>query len=305
MVQYVVYLVKKSFKQEFGFVLAMPAVIWQICFLLLPALVLFWRSLFTIDSWGVTLANYVSCTGATYAAAIYNSLVLAYLTALACLLFCLPLALVINFHIKRELRTAVLLFLMMPSWTNFIIRIYSWFFLLRNDGMLFRILQGLGLLNAGSSLLANQVVTIVVMVYCYFPYMLLPIYNCISNINPRILEASGDLGASSWQTFWRVILPLSIKGIGSGWLVVTLVSFGEFAVPELIGGGKYAYWGNLVVNNFLLLSDYNAGSAVIFFGILVILASLLLIYAALKLLLLVLSHFVTIPQKLLRLNFAD
>jgi spermidine/putrescine transport system permease protein len=135
--------------------------------------------------------------------------------------------------------------------------------------------------------------------------MLVPIYSYVSGIDAKILEASDDLGASSWQTFWRVVLPLSLKGIMTGCLVVVLAAFGEFAIPEFIGGGKHAYWGTLVGNNFLLLSDYNAGSAVIFFGIFSLLLSLVIVYYTLQVLLSLISGFVTVPQKILLFKFYD
>jgi spermidine/putrescine transport system permease protein len=132
--------------------------------------------------------------------------------------------------------------------------------------------------------------------------MLLPIYNSISNIDNKVLEASSDLGGSSWQTFWRVIFPLSLKGIFFGCLVVILAAFGEFAIPEFIGGGKYAFWGELVKNNFLVLSDYNTGSAIITTGIIFLLISMFIVYVSLRILLLIINKFVTIPQNIILLK---
>lgn len=297
------YLINKAIRNEFGFTIAMPAVIWQMTFLLFPAIVLLLKSIFVAGSYVPTLSIYYGCFNKLYFTAILNSLSLAYSTAGLCLLFCLPLALVIHFQIRKSLQPIFLFFLLMPSWTNFIIRIYSWFFLLRNDGLLFKIFQTIRWFGVNDSLLANGTATLMVMVYCYFPYMLLPIYNSISNIDDKVLEASSDLGGSSWQTFWRVIFPLSLKGIFFGCLVVILAAFGEFAIPEFIGGGKYAFWGELVKNNFLVLSDYNTGSAIITTGIAFLLFSMLTIYISLRILLLILNRFVTIPQTIILLKF--
>jgi len=297
-----VYLVRKAVSNDFGFTIAMPAVIWQVTFLLIPAVILLLKSFFVSGQIIPTLHNYYACFNKLYLVAIGNSLILSYSTALLCLLFCLPLALIINFRINKNFQSLTLFFLLMPSWTNFIIRIYSWFFLLRNDGLLFQTMKALSFLKSNDSLLANNAAMLAVMVYCYFPYMLLPIYGSISNIDHRIIEASNDLGGSSLQTFWRVILPLSLKGIFFGCLVVILAAFGEFAIPEFIGGGKYAFWGELVKNNFLILSDYNSGSAVMTFGITLLFLSLSFVYVILRFLLLLASHFVSIPQNILLLK---
>lgn len=294
--------VKKVFNSEFGFVIAMPAVIWQTVFLVLPATILFIKSLSAYRSVLPTFKNYIDCFNWIYFYTILNSLNLAFSTAFFSLLFCFPLVLFIHFKIAKPWRNTMLFFLMMPSWTNFIIRIYSWFFLLKNDGLLFQTLSYLGLVTTSSSLLANYFITQVVMVYCYFPFMLIPLNVSVSDIDTRIIEASSDLGANGWQTFWRVIFPMSLKGIFSGFVVVLLSAYGEFAIPEFIGGGFYFFWGNLVVNKFLFLSDYYAGGAVMFFGIACLIISMMILYVFLRVVLHVLSYFVEIPQNVLYLR---
>ncbi len=296
---------KRVFNEEFGFVMSMPAVVWQAVFFLLPATVLLLKSVLVYDAISFTLFHYLKCFNWIYFYTILNSLHLAYSTAIFSLLFCFPLVLYINFRIPKKWRATLLFLLMMPSWTNFIIRIYSWFFLLKNDGVLFQFLHAFGFISESSSLLANYFVTQVVMVYCYFPFMLIPLNVAVADIDPKVIEASSDLGANGWQTFWRVILPMSLNGIFSGVVVVLLSSFGEFAIPEFIGGGRYSFWGNLVVSKFLFLSDYHAGGAVMFFGIACLMISMLLFYLILRVFLRLLSNFVVVPEKVLSLKLAQ
>ncbi len=275
--------IKKAFTEQFAFALAMPSVIWQTIFLILPTLFLVWKSFHSHDSGEfIFLQNYEKCFKAGYIAAIFNSIGLAYFTALATLLFCIPLALIINFQMKKSWQIPILFFLMMPSWTNFIVRIYSWFFMLKNDGFLTSALLHLGLISPQTSLLANSFAVKLVMIYCYFPFMLIPISNAFAAVDYKLIEASSDLGASSIQTFFKVILPMSMKNMFFGFLVVLLASFGEFAIPEFIGGGKSLFWGNLVVNKFLFMADYNMGAALIFCGIGTLFASLLAAYILLR-----------------------
>lgn len=293
--------IKKQFQKEFGFAMVLPAVLWQWIFLLIPTIFLFWKGFLSKNQLGLTFQNYELCFNWNYFAAILNSLKMAYLTALLCFLFCLPLVLVIQFWVKKRFRSMVLFFLMMPSWTNFILRIYSCFYLLSNDGVIFRFVKYLNLYQ-GDSLLTTSFVTYMVMIYCYFPFMLLPLYSAVGNINPKVLEASADLGASNWQTFWRVIIPISLRGIFFSFVMVVLSSFGEFSIPELIGGAKYVYWGNLVVNKILFLSDYYAGSAVMFFGIFCLLTSIGMFYFLTRLILWLLSFVIDIPEKVIKLQ---
>ena len=279
-------------EQEIFFFLAMPAVVWQVFFLLIPALVLVAKTFVVYRPEGLIfgLGNYFSCFDKAYFSCILNSLVLAYKTAFFSLLVSLPLSLVVNFWVRPSLRVPILLFLMLPSWTNFIIRIYSWFFLLRDDAFFPLLLKKCGLLSQNSSLLANSYTAQMVMVYCYFPFMLVPINSAIANLEPKLLEASSDLGASIWQTFLRIIFPLIARGVFFGCLIVVLSAFGECVIPDFVEGAKSFYWGNVVVSKFLFVSDHGAGGAIVFVG-LAVLAGSVFVFSILFRLFLSLLHY--------------
>lgn len=268
---------KKTWNEEFSFIISMPALFWQFFFLILPIVLLFIFT-FTSPTTFFTLENYTHSLNKLYCTAIYNSLKLAYLTAFCSLIFCIPLSLVINFYFPKSMHTPIIFFLMMPSWTNFIIRIYSWFFLLKNEGFIFQVLRYFQVISEHSSLFANFSTTLLVMVYCYFPFMLVPINSAISNIDKRILESSDDLGASKLQTFFHIILPLCKRSISFGFAIIVLSAFGEFVIPEFVGGGFNIYWGNLITSKFLFLADYRKGGAILFCGLGSLLISIVIFY---------------------------
>lgn len=219
------------------------------------------------------------------------------------MIFCFPIALILNLWVRKELRLTILFFLMLPSWTNFIVRIYSWFFLLKNDGLLFKTLSFFNLINENSSLLANFPTTILVMVYCYFPFILIPLNSAIGNIDKRTLESAADLGSTALQTFFYVILPMSLRGIFFGFVIVVLSAFGDFVVPDFIGGGLNVYWGNLVLYKFVYLADFHIGGAIIFLGLLCLLLSILIFYFILRVLFFTVGKKIGLSEKLLYLKF--
>ncbi|MCK4499092.1 ABC transporter permease [Candidatus Babeliales bacterium] len=263
-----------KFKNEFPFFAACPSILWQVIFLLIPLSVLFFISIYDPAVGhgfsAFTFKFYRELLVYPYLKSIANSCVLASITVVLCIVLSFPTAYQIAFRIKRY-KTLAIVLLLLPSWTNFIVRIYSWFFLLEKDGFLSTTLHALGFLRQ-PHLLGNFFAVIIGMVYCYFPFMVIPVYSSLIGIDRNLVEASADLGASRIRTFTSVIFPLAIPGIYAGSVLVFLSGIGEFAVQEILGGAKYAYWGNVVGNLFLDLYNFRAGAAFTFIGLICALA---------------------------------
>ena len=148
---------------------------------------------------------------------------------------------------------------MLPFWTNFIIRVYAWIILLNGPGLLNSGLKALGL--GPYELLYNQGAIILGLLYSYLPLMVLPLYAAIERLDPQLREASANLGASAFSTFRKVTLPLTVPGVLTGCLFVFVPSFGNFVIPEMLGGGKSVMVGNLIRTEFLQARDWPFGSA--------------------------------------------
>lgn len=175
-----------------------------------------------------------------------------------------PAAYVLARVVTRRWQYPLLLLLVIPSWTSFIIRTYSWLLILGQHGLVNSALQGLGLITQPLALAFNQLGVVVVLTYIYLPWLIFPIYVALEKIDPSLVEAGEILGANRLQVFARVILPLSMPGVVAGALIVFVPSVGEFAVPVIVGGtGGYMY-GNLINFQFLALNwPFGAALAVV------------------------------------------
>ena len=158
-------------------------------------------------------------------------------------------------------RLCSLLLSVIPFWTNFLIRTYAWMVILRSNGLINAVLSSLGLIDQPLSLLFTPGAVLLGLVYGFLPFMILPIYAAIDRLEPSLLEASSDLGARPWQTFWRVTLPLTAPGIAAGVLLVFVPALGMFVIPDLMGGAKVSLIGNLIQNQFLGARNWQFGSA--------------------------------------------
>lgn len=262
-------LVRDIVTQEFSFFFATPAILWQLFFLYVPLIGILVFSFLSSDMTSLTFVHYTSLLSLPFFKVILNSLILASLTAVLSLCMAYPIAYYIALYVSRY--KMVLLFgLILPSWTNFIVQIYAWFFLLERNGVYSRILYWLGFTSEPINLLNSFGATLACMVYCFMPFMIFPIYVVLDKMDKRLIEASCDLGANRFQTFCRVVLPLSLPGIYVGLLLVFIPSFGEFAIPLLVGGAKNMYWGMVIVDKFLLSQDWASGFAFASLGVLLI-----------------------------------
>ena len=234
-----------------------PYVGWMGLFVVSPILIITLYA-FTTDDGGFTLSNFQDM--AQYTSAFGRSFLLAAIATVVCLLIGYPLA----YLLAREsgwLHRMANMLIMLPMWMNFLLRTYSWKFLLERHGLINTLL---GLLGLGPfQMIDTQGAIVLGMVYNFLPYMVLPIFSVIEKIDPKVIEAAQDLGADSITVFRRVILPLSLPGVLSGITMVFIPSVSTFAISRLLGGSKTLLLGNLIDMQFLG-SAYNPhlGSAI-------------------------------------------
>jgi ABC-type spermidine/putrescine transport system permease subunit I len=209
---------------------------------------------------GWTLQNYRSLGQAMYLGAIVRSLVLSATATVACAVIALPLAF---FIVEQRARVQVLLLLavIVPFWTSFLIRTYAWVNILQNGGPLESVLHRLGLVHGPLNLLYSPSAIGVGIVFSYLPLMVLPIYVALERRDPAVLEAAGDLGSHGAGLMWHVVIPLARPGIIAGCILVGIPATGEFVIPAILGGGKTLMLGNVIGTQFLETGDLALGSA--------------------------------------------
>lgn len=278
--------VKRTINTELPFFLTLPAIVWQCVFIILPLAIIGYYSITSPDvvAWWrkFTLYYYWSVFDITSIRIIFRSLFLSTATALFCLLIAYPMAYYLAFHVKRA-KLFLLFLLMLPFWVSFLVQIYAWYFLLEYNGLINRILLHLGIISQPLILVNSQFAVFLLMVYCYLPFMIMPLYNVLEKIDKRLLEASADLGATSWQTFSRITLMLSMPGIRTGFLLVLIPAFGEYVIPSLLGGGKYMMVGTLISYYFLVARSNTIGAAFTIVSALALITFVFVLYSIGKL----------------------
>lgn len=268
-------------KSELPFAIGVPAMIWQVLFFYLPLLILAVSSVVAISESGtiegLTLSKLTFFLRPLYLKVIASSFLLALGNAVLCLLIAYPLAYFLAFAGKKY-NSLFLFLLIVPFWTNFLLHVYAWFFVLEKQGFLNNLLCSLGLLHNPSSYLNTPFAIMIMMVYYYLPFMVMPLYSSLERLDQRVIEASYDLGASWQQTLRRVILPLTKRGLKAGFFLVYIPSFGEFAIPELMGGDRYMFVGSVVANYILGDETGSLGAAFTVVSSLFLLLSSILLY---------------------------
>jgi len=207
-----------------------------------------------------TFENYQRALDPLYLVILWRSVWLAAVSTLFCLILAFPVALYIA---RAERNKALLLNLvMLPFWTSFLIRTYAWMFLLRDTGLVNVALEGLHVIHAPIPLLFNDGAVVLGLVYGFLPFMVLPLYATLEKLDPALLDAACDLGATPWVALWRVIVPLSKPGIAAGCVLVFIPCLGAYLTPDLMGGGKTVMLGNLVQSQFTTARDWPFGAAI-------------------------------------------
>jgi putrescine transport system permease protein len=210
-----------------------------------------------------------------YVTTYISSLKYAAFTTALCLFIGYPFAYFMA-RAKPEIRPTLMMLVMLPFWTSFLLRIYAWKGILSTNGLLNQFLLSLGVIDAPLHMMHTSYSLVIGMVYAYLPFMILPLYANLVKMDVRFLEAAADLGATPLQTFWRITVPLSKSGIIAGAMLVFIPCIGEYVIPELLGGPETLMIGRVLWDEFFTNNDWPMASAVTVVVILLILAPLAL-----------------------------
>lgn len=220
----------------------------------------------------LNLGNYLLIfEDSLYFHAYMGSLKMAFITTLGCLFIGYPMAYAIARAPKKNQGLLILL-VMLPSWTSFLIRVYAWMGLLSNNGVINNFLIWLGVISEPIQMLNTNFAVYIGIIYTYLPFMILPLYATLSQLDGSLLEAASDLGSRSLNTFWKVTLPLSKGGVIAGSMLVFIPVVGEFVIPELLGGPDSLMIGKVLWQEFFNNRDWPVASAlaIIMLGLLII-----------------------------------
>ncbi len=262
-----------------GLLLLLPCALTLVVLFLLPQALMFEASLGRrshyggiVHEWG--LGNYLRALEPLYLWILARSLWLAFSTTLLCLLVGYPVAYWIALKAPARFRSALLVLVILPFWTSFLVRMYAWIFVLRSEGLLNLGLEAFGLPRL--NLLYNDLAVMLGQLYGELPFMILPLYASLEKLDRSLLEAAADLGATPRQTLFGVTLPLTAPGIVAGSILVFIPSLGAFLAPDLLGGARTVYIGNLIQSQFAIARDMPFGSALSFLLSLVVVLMLFL-----------------------------
>ncbi|MFB4392797.1 MULTISPECIES: ABC transporter permease subunit [unclassified Pseudomonas] len=209
----------------------------------------------------LNLANYGLLTeDELYLSAYLGSLKVAFFSTLLCLLIGYPMAYAIA-NARKDIQTVLLLLIMMPTWTAILIRVYAWMGILSNNGLLNSFLLWLGLIDQPLQILNTNLAVYIGVVYSYLPFMILPLYANLVKHDQSLLEAASDLGSSTFNSFWKITVPLSKNGIIAGCMLVFIPVVGEFVIPELLGGPETLMIGKVLWQEFFNNRDWPVASA--------------------------------------------
>jgi putrescine transport system permease protein len=236
----------------------------------------FFKDIFAIREDVVVLTlkfgNYISLTqDSLYFNAYFSSIKIAGITTLICLAIAYPFAYFLA-RSPADRRPALLMLVMLPFWTSFLLRIYAWKMLLADNGVFNNAAMALGLIAEPVKMMNTPFSLVLGMVYCYLPFMILPLYANLVKMDLRLLEAALDLGATPWQAFWRITVPLSMSGIIAGSMLVFIPCVGEFVIPDLLGGPETLMIGHVLWDEFFSNNDWPmaASVAVVMVGLIII-----------------------------------
>ncbi|KPY36100.1 Putrescine ABC transporter permease [Pseudomonas syringae pv. primulae] len=224
----------------------------------------------------LNLANYTLLTGDDlYVSAYLGSLKMAFISTLLCLLIGYPMAYAIA-NARKDIQTVLLLLIMMPTWTAILIRVYAWMGILSNNGLLNAFLMWLGLIDEPLQILNTNLAVYIGVVYSYLPFMILPLYANLVKHDTSLLEAASDLGSSTFNSFWKITVPLSKNGVIAGCMLVFIPVVGEFVIPELLGGPETLMIGRVLWQEFFNNRDWPVASALAVIMLLVLIVPIIL-----------------------------
>lgn len=243
-----------------------PALLWLTAFMVVPcllilALAFFRRGIYGGIDYTFTLENLRLVLDPLYARIFLKSAWIAGLSATIAVVIGYAAAFAIASR-PRAAQPLWLFFAVLPFWSNYLVRTYAWIVLLNREGLIATLAHALGYDGELPKLLYTEGAVVVGLVYNYLPFVILACYAPLSRLNPEVAEASLDLGGSRLTTFRRVILPMTVPGIATGFTFVFVLSIGNFVTPALLGGGQFQMIGSLVYNQFLKANDWPFGAAI-------------------------------------------
>jgi putrescine transport system permease protein len=196
-----------------------------------------------------------------YLNAYWSALTIAAISTFLTLLIAYPIAYGMA-RAPKEWQPTLVMLVILPFWTSFLIRVYAWIGILKKEGLLNLFLMNLGIISEPLTILNTTTAVYIGIVYSYLPFMILPLYASLEKINPSLLEAAEDLGSPPWKAFWQVTFPLSVPGVLAGCFLVFIPATGEFVIPDLLGGSDTLMIGKTLWNEFFNNRDWPVSSAV-------------------------------------------
>jgi spermidine/putrescine transport system permease protein len=259
-----------------------PPNAWLILFFMLPMVTMvlysFWRLVDYEIVAEFTLRNYQRLTGDLYITVFWRTIRISVIVTVISLIIGYPVAYYLARKVKR-FRLTLLMLIILPLWTSYLVRTYAWMLLLGTNGVINKALLGIGLVDEPVSwLLYSDFAVTVALVHIYMPYLILPIYAVLEKLDASLFEAAKDLGGGRLRTFIHVTLPLSLPGIATGCIFVFIPSMGSFVTPELLGGTRSILVGSIIAQQFGVAYEYPFGSAMA-----LVVMAIILFFAALAL----------------------
>lgn len=243
-------------KSKSAYLMSSPYIAWALIFIVVPLCMVLYYGL--TDSHGAfTFSNIATIAKPGYLKALKRSVNLALMSTLVCFILAYPLGMILS-SMKLKKNTFIVTLFILPMWMNFLLRTLTWMTLLEGKGVINTVLEFLHLPTL--NIINTPAAIVLGMVYNFLPFMVLPIYNSLSDIDDNVINAAKDLGANSLQTFLRVILPLSVPGIISGITMVFIPALTTFAISTMLGGSKILLIGNVIEQEFTQLYDWHLGS---------------------------------------------
>ncbi len=259
-----------------------PAYLWLTLAVLLPLSAMLFFSFVTdmpgdTDSWFVTLSNYGEfLRNPTYASLMWKSLQLAFTVTILCILIGYPCALVLAKSVKGRTREALFLMVILPFWSNSLVRIFSWAIVLRGNGVLEKALNAVLPFEVKLKLLFTTDAVVIGLVHSYLPYVILRSYLALQAVSDDLIDAARSMGASSLTILWRILLPLSLPGLLAGAVLVFVPVVGSFMEPRILGGRMGTYYGTVIEDQFVAVYNWPLGAALSFILLAVVLVVLAL-----------------------------
>lgn len=261
-------------KKNNGSYLAYPYILWSGLFIVIPLILILFFSFTTKENgqFVFSLENYQRLIDPIYSKVFIRSIWLALVSTIICLVLGYPVAYIIS-KAKLSSRNTLIMLFILPMWMNFLLRTYAWAAILGKNGLLNTFLTTIGL--DPINIMYTNTAVLLGMVYNFLPFMVLPIYTVLTKIDQDLINAASDLGANKMQVFTKVVFPLSLPGVASGITMVFMPAVSTFVISRLLGGGQYMLLGNLVEQQFMTVGNWNFGSAISIFMMIMILISML------------------------------